>query len=367
MQTQPLDPPNDPAGSRMATQMATEIAEQPAAVRATLERFDRQRADIAALAAGARSVVFMARGSSDNAATYGRYLTETHAHLPAALGAPSVATLYRSRLDLDGSLVVCVSQSGATQEIVETLAWAKECRARTIAITNVADSPLALAADLALVTRAGAELAVPATKTYLTQVAAIASLVAAIAPSADLDAALAATPDQIRATIDSIDDAALTAAADILVAGDRTASVGRGLTYGTALELGLKLEETCLRPVRALSYADLRHGPIAAIGSDVATLVVAPTSGPTLTGLVDLARQLGALGGPTIAVGGDDALGSVCTTRLAIADVDERVAPLLLAVPGQILIEQVARRLGVDPDNPRGLNKVTQTESTSAR
>src|SRR5690606_27450350 len=132
--------------------------------------------DLKALAQETRQVLFIARGSSDNAAVYGRYLVETHTERLATLAAPSIATTYRRRLDLDGVLAVAISQSGKTEEIVETLGWAKDCGARTVAVTNGAGSPLAEAAEVALVTRAGDEIAVPATKTYTTQLAALSVL-----------------------------------------------------------------------------------------------------------------------------------------------------------------------------------------------
>ena len=180
------------------TQMAREVAEQPAAARATLDALLPLREEVRALAAGRRRVLFAARGSSDNAAIYGRYLLETHAGVLGGLVSPSVATHYRSRLDLSDAVVVSVSQSGATEEIVATQAWARECGAATIAVANVADSALVGAADLALVTQAGPELAVPATKTYLTQLVAMATLGTALAPDPSaLDAELDRVPDEV--------------------------------------------------------------------------------------------------------------------------------------------------------------------------
>jgi len=135
----------------MGTRMAEEIAEQPEAVRRTLAALVPQRDAIAGLFRGRRRVLFVARGSSDNAAVYGRYLLETHAGVAGGLASPSVATHYRTRLDLSDTLVVSVSQSGATEEIVATQAWAHDCGAATVAVANVADSPLVAAADLAAV------------------------------------------------------------------------------------------------------------------------------------------------------------------------------------------------------------------------
>jgi glucosamine--fructose-6-phosphate aminotransferase (isomerizing) len=157
-----------------STQMAREIAEQPQAVRRTLEALLPLRPELAALAENRRRVLFAARGTSDHAAIYGRYLLEIHAGVLGGLLSPSVATHYRSQLDLRDALVVCVSQSGETAEIVESEAWARSCGAATVAVTNAADSPLAKAAHLALVTQAGPELAVPATKSYTTHLVAMA-------------------------------------------------------------------------------------------------------------------------------------------------------------------------------------------------
>ena len=164
------------------TQMAREIAEQPAALDRTLTSLLPRRAEIARLARGRHRLLLIARGSSDNAAIYARYLAEVHAGVPASLAAPSVATLYDAHLDLADTITIGVSQSGSTQEIVEALDWARGCGSATIAVTNVDDSPLARTADIALLTQAGPEKAVPATKSYTTQVAALAVAVDAVAP-----------------------------------------------------------------------------------------------------------------------------------------------------------------------------------------
>src|SRR3954447_4337365 len=161
----------------MTTKMRGEIAEQPDAIRATLNALLPRVGEIRRRTGQARQLLFIARGTSDNAAVYGRYLIESHAGRLSALAAPSIATTYRRRLDLDGVLAVAVSQSGKTEEIVETLGWAGDCGAKTVAITNGGpESPLAQSADLALCTVAGEEKAVPATKTYTTQLAAMAVL-----------------------------------------------------------------------------------------------------------------------------------------------------------------------------------------------
>ena len=316
-------------------------------------------AELTALASDRRHVLFIARGSSDNAAVYGRTLVEVHAGKLATLATPSVATAYRSRLDLDGVLAVAISQSGATEEIVETLDWARSCGAATVAITNVAGSPLALTADLAMVTQAGAELAVPATKTYTTALAALAVLGHALAPDPVFLDALQRTPEAATVALDSASAAAELAA----LIGPVTGMVvtGRGFTQSTALELALKLKETCYLHAIGLSYADLLHGPIAVLDEKTPALLVAPSDGPILPGMVALAERVREIGARPFAIGGDAALADLCVASIAGPLLPEALAPIVLAIPGQLVVEALARQLGLDPDSPRTLTKVTQT------
>ncbi len=345
----------------MPTQMALEVAEQPDAVRRTLDALVPQREAIRELAKGRRRVLFAARGSSDNAAIYGRYLLEVHAGVAGGLISPSVATHYRSSLDLSDAVVVCVSQSGATEEIVTTEQWARGCGATTVAVANVADSPLVEAADLALVTQAGPELAVPATKTYLTQLVAMAVLGTALAPDPtalddDLDR-VAAEVERLLASPTGVDAAVAT-----LRDAEYAVVSGRGLLMGTALETALKLEETCLRPVRGYSYADLRHGPISVVTSGVTAVLVAAQDGPLLAPMVELAGDLAARRATIVGIGGDDAFAAACDVHVPGPRLPEAVAPLGTMVPAQLIVEGLARELGLDPDNPRGLAKVTSTD-----
>jgi glutamine---fructose-6-phosphate transaminase (isomerizing) len=366
------------------TIMAAEIAQQPEAVARTLDALRPARAELARLGANARHVLFLARGSSDNAATYGRYLCEVHAGRAASLGAPSLATHYRARTDLDGVLAVALSQSGETEEIVAALRWAAGQGARTVAVTNGAGSALATAADVALVTVAGSERAVPATKTYTTQLAALAVLASALGPAdPGFDATLARTPAAIDAMLGTgpaaAELAAQLAGSGQSEVGHRRASSapprvsegamvvsGRGLAYSTALELALKLEETCYLPAIGLSHADLVHGPIAVLGPGTPALLVAAGDGPVLPGMTDLAVAVGRRGGRAYGIGGDSAFQAACMAALPGPDLPETLAPLALVVPGQLLVEALARRLGLDPDRPRGLTKVTQTDNPGA-
>lgn len=350
----------------MRTAMRREIAEQSEAIARTLSALRPLKSRIAELGRSHKHVLLVGRGSSDNAAVYGRYLLEVHAGRMASLAAPSVATHYHSKLDLSDCLVVCLSQSGQTQEIVETQRWASACGGATIAISNVRDSPLVRDADLALVTQAGPELAIPATKTFTTQLAAVAVLASALAPDPlMLDAELDRVPEEIDRLVarrSGVDQAV-----DLLLAQHAVIVTGRGLAYATALETALKLEETCLRPVRGLSYADLKHGPIAVVDPLVVSIVMAAQDGPTLAGLTELLGDLGARGGSTVAVGGDQRFAAAADVHVAGPNLSEKVSALGLVVAGQLLAEGLSTALGLDPDAPRGLRKVTQTDGQTGR
>jgi len=340
--------------------MRAEIAQQPDALRATLDALLPRGGDVARLARDCRQVLFIARGTSDNAAVYGGYLLQAHAGMLATLASPSIATEYHSRLDLSGVLAVALSQSGETAEIVETLAWAGECGARTLAITNGAGSSLATAADLAFITLAGPERAVPATKTFTTQLAALAVL--AIGLGAGLDpGALRGAPDEIERMLAGGLDAAIEPIAAGLAGASGVVVSGRGHAYAAALELALKLKEACYLHAMGLSWADLLHGPIAVVDPATPAIIVAADSGPALPGSIELARRVTAAGARAYAIGGGPGLAAGRSLAVPGPRLPEWLAPLGLIVPGQLLTEALSRRLGIDPDSPRGLSKVTQT------
>jgi glutamine---fructose-6-phosphate transaminase (isomerizing) len=382
----------------LPTAMRTEIGQQPVALRATLDALLPRAAEAGRLAAGCRQVLFIARGTSDNAAVYGSYLLQAHAGMLATLGSPSIATEYRSRLDLSGVLAVALSQSGQTEEIVETLAWARDCGARTLAITNRAGSALAGVADLALVTLAGPEHAVPATKTFTTQLAALAVL--AIGLGADLDPGqLRAVPDEIEAMLatgldDELDPIVTELAGGVRLGAERRSGAGgsggsppgeqsggspplaggaggagvagavvsgRGMAYAAALELALKLKEACYLHAMGLSWADLLHGPIAVVDPETPAILLAADSGPALPGTIELARRVVAAGARAYAIGGGPGLAAASSRAVPGLPLPEWLAPFGLIVPGQLLTEALSRRLGIDPDSPRGLSKITQT------
>jgi glucosamine--fructose-6-phosphate aminotransferase (isomerizing) len=344
--------------------MWAEIEQQPAAVRATLDALLPRIPEVTALTTTTRQVLFIARGTSDNAAVYGSYLAQVRAGRLATLASPSVATTYRARLDLSGVLAVALSQSGRTEEIVQTMAWAAACGARTLAITNGADSPLAAQADLAFVTQAGVEQAVPATKTFTTQLAALAVL--GVALNADEEGAtpidqqeLNNVPGEIERLLAKPGD--LTPLIEGLAAVEGAVVSGRGYAYSAALELALKLKEACYLHAMGLSFADLLHGPIAVVDQRTPAVIMAADSGPTVEGAVALARRVTESGAPAYGIGGSAALAAECAYALPGPRLPEWLAPIGLIIAGQLLTEALARRLDLDPDHPRGLSKVTQT------
>jgi glucosamine--fructose-6-phosphate aminotransferase (isomerizing) len=345
--------------------MRREIEEQPEALERTLAALRPAVPELRALARDCRHVLFIARGSSDNAAVYGQYLCTVRGGRLGTLASPSVATAYRATPDLRGVLAVAVSQSGATEEIVETMEWARAQGARTVGITNVEGSPLATGADVALVTRAGQERAVPATKTYTTQLAALAVIGLSLADDDGALAGLDAVPDAVARALSTA------AAAEELAARltyiDRLVVAGRGYTASTALELALKLKEACYVAAAGLSYADLLHGPIAVVDAMTPALLVAAGDGPVLPGLTSLAERVTGSGAHVYGVGGDEGFARACQRCLPGTDLPEHLAPIALIVPGQLLVEALARAKGVDPDAPRGLRKVTQTDAGPGR
>jgi len=344
----------------MKTQMRAEIEEQPAAVAATLDALLPLAGEVERLAAGTRSVLFIARGSSDNAAVYGQYLCSVRAGRLATLASPSVATAYRASVDLEGVLAVAVSQSGRTEEIVATQEWARSCGARTVAITNDAASPLATRADLALVTRAGEELAVPATKTFTTQLAAVAVLGLALAGDRAGLEALRTLPAALERALGAADAAEALAIRMTYV--QRLVVSARGYAYAVARELALKLEEACYVTALGLSYADLEHGPIAVVDALTPAVLLAAAQDEVMLGpMAALPARCRAEGAPVYGVGGDAAFAAACDFVLPETAVPAWLSPLTLVVPGQLLTEALARAKGIDPDAPRALRKVTQT------
>ena len=338
--------------------MAADIAEQPGVFARLLD--GENSAAIAGIAAEVarrrpRSVMFVARGTSDHAALYGAYLTEIRLGLPVASASPSAITLYGARPDFRDTLVVGVSQSGGSPDLTGVLSAARETGGLTLAVTNNPDSPLARAAELSIDVAAGHERAVAATKTYTAELLALLVLIEGIRAG---DGRL---PDDERAALDKLpqlaEDALADPAADALAQRYRFASrmvtTGRGYAYPTAREAALKLMETSYVSAQAFSAADLMHGPLAMI--DPSVPVIAVVSGRGGATMSDVLERLNGVQADVLRVG--DAGGLPLVTD----GVPEHLLPVLEILPLQRLAWRLALDRGVDPDRPRGLAKVTST------
>jgi glucosamine--fructose-6-phosphate aminotransferase (isomerizing) len=347
--------------------LRSEIFDQPAAARHQLES---SPAAIEALVAQlraqpVRSVVLAARGTSDHAAIYAQYVLGVRNRLSAGLATPSVVSLYDGDPDVRGALVVGISQSGASPDIVGVVEAARRQGALTLAITNDPGSPLASASDHVIDLAAGPELAVAATKTYTTSLLAIARLSIALAdgspatPGTNVAASLAGIPEAIAAALTV--EAEVEAIVAEVSAMDRCIVVGRGFEYATAREWALKLKELAQVFADPYSSADFLHGPIALVHPGIPVLVLAP-SGATEAGQVELLRDLRVRGIDTVVVSDVPETRALGRWSLAIpAGVPEWLRPIVSIVPAQLFAYHLTLARGLDPEEPRYLSKVTRT------
>jgi glucosamine--fructose-6-phosphate aminotransferase (isomerizing) len=349
------------APSRLAEQtlMFEEAADASNAVRAQRQH----RADMAAIGAALRklqprAVITCARGSSDHAATYAKYLIETHAQVLTASAAPSVSSLYGVTPDVRGCLFIAISQSGRSPDLLASVASAKASGATVLALCNSADSPLMAAADLVVELRAGVENSVAATKSYLASLAAIAGVVAAWTRDTVLETAL----EQLPGLMDKSWSLDWSAALPELESAQNLYVVGRGLGLGAAQEIALKCKETCALHAEAFSSAELRHGPYTLLRKGFPALLFAQADA-TRAGIETLARELAHRGVPTLLAGASagtkaDAAGA---TLLPTIDAAAEIAPILLVLAAYRMIATLAVRRGLDPDRPPHLCKITET------
>lgn len=335
-------------------QMAREMAEQPEVLDGLLRRraelLERLRTLVPTPLAG---IAITARGSSDNAAVYGRYLLEASARRPAGLVAPSLHTLYEAGVDFSGYLAIAVSQSGATPEITEVLQRLGDGGAATVAITNEEASPLGEVADAVIGLGAGEERAVPATKTFTSSLLAFAIVAESLGTVPWSEADLGRLP--AAAAYALTDEAPATEAVEALRRARGLATVGRGYLYAIALEGALKVKETALVMVEGYSAADLLHGPIAAVGEKDAVIAFR-ASGPSAEEMRRLTLSLQDRGVQVIVVGqGEEAALTVASS------LPEQLAAIPASVRAQQLAHGLSLAMGFDPDKPEGLSKVTLT------
>ncbi len=338
-----------------------EINEQPDA----LARFlDTESANVERIAAEINRhkpsyLTIAARGSSDNAATFAKYIFASFNGLPVALATPSLYSIYKSPPRLVGSLVIAISQSGESPDILAVLEEAKRQQVPALALTNSADSPLARAANWVILQHAGEEKTIAATKTYTTQLAALALLSVMLANDRARRRDLEAIPDAVARAL-ALDSAVEQAAArrremhTCLV-------IGRGYNYATAFEIALKLKELAYVTAEPFSSADFMHGPFALIQGGFPVILIAPR-GRVYDDLVAVAKQLKSRGADLIVVSDSpEALALADSPLMLPVAQPEWLSPLTAVVPGQLFAHHLTASKGYDPDHPRGLTKVTRT------
>ena len=342
--------------------LLSEIGDQPAVLERLLCDGD---ADVEAIAAslrgrGVHHVVIAARCSSDNAARYAQYVFGAYNRLTLTLATPSLFTKYQTPPRMDGALVLGISQSGESPDLVAVVEEWRRQGCPTLAVTNVAVSPLARTADHTLVLRAERERSIAATKTYTAQLLALAMLSAALADDGERRRQLASVPAHVAASL-AVGEGAITAAASGLKDAGHGVVIGRGFNYATAFEIALKAKELAYVAVEPYSSADFQHGPIALVESGFAAIVVnmaGAVSGEVELLLAEMVRR-GAR--PVVLSNLDSSLAMAAAPLRLPGDIPEWLSPIAAVVPGQLLAFQLSRQRGFDPDQPRGLSKVTKT------
>ena len=340
--------------------MLAEIAEQPAALERTIAE---ERAKIAKLGKVLKSrdidlIVLVARGSSDNAALFGRYLLEITTGIPVSLSAPSVHTIYNAELRLDHALVVGVSQSGEGEDINRVLENARRSGAYTVGITNEPNSSMTHLVDEILLTHGGRESSVAATKTFTGQMLLFYMLAAELAHTV-APFSYKAIPEFVAGALEQ--KAAIAELVERYVFMENCVVVGRGLAYANAYELALKLMETCYVVAERFSSADFLHGPLAMVERHFPVILFAPP-GVMLPGVKSLIERLRELHADMLGITSDPDAASLCTRSIVMSrGIDEFLAPIPYIVPGQLFAALLAEAKGLDPDSPRSLSKVTRT------
>jgi glucosamine--fructose-6-phosphate aminotransferase (isomerizing) len=328
-----------------------ELFEQPQALANLLDRQHANALEIAELFRrdDVQYVVIASRGSSSNAALYGQYLFGRAARVPVAFATPSLYTLYEQPPRLAGALVIGISQSGESPDVRAVVEEAKRQGRPTIALTNTPDSPLGQIADAVLPVEAGEERSVAATKTYLNSLGALALLFTASTRDAKAFAELRAMPERIAEQLErsfvDVDSLAPLAGGTV---------VARGVNFGTAHEIALKMRELSSLLFEAYSAADLMHGPVAAIAEGWPVIAVAP-SGPARASMSEAIRSVRARGAQLIVISDED------DATLRTVRVPEWMSPLVTVIPGQLAARRLAQLRGGDIDHPGGLSKVTLT------
>ena len=340
--------------------MLAEIQQQPAALERTIRREGPRIARFAELLNKRRTrlIVLVARGSSDNAALFGRYLLEISTGIPVSLAAPSVHTLYRTKMDLREALVIGISQSGEGADVNIVLENSRRGGATTLAITNEPSSAMARIANETFLIHAGRERSVPATKTYTCQLMIFHLLASALNRSKQFGE-VERLPELAAASLELQPQIENTVERYALM--DHCAVVGRGLNYANAYEFAIKMMETCYVVAERFSSADFLHGPIAMVERKFPVFLFAPR-GKTFQGMKDLLTRLAKLGAETIVISSESAVLRSATRAFKIPErISEMLSPIPYIIPAQLFTALLAKAKGLSPDRPRSLAKITRT------
>ncbi len=338
--------------------MLEEIAEQPAVLEKIIKTEQEKTKKLGAFLREREIdlIVLVARGSSDNAALFGRYLLEITTGIPVSLTAPSVYTLYKAKLRLSRAVVIGVSQSGEGADINEVLQSAKTSGAFTVGITNEPDSTMTKIADETLLTHAGREKSVAATKTYTGQMLHFYLLASVLA---DEKIRFEKIPQFTAESLDLQNE--VKNLVERYTFMENCVVVGRGMNYGNSYELALKLMETCYVVAERFSSADFFHGPLAIVERRFPLILFAP-AGVTRTSSIDLLERLKELHADSFSITNHRKIAALSSRSLLLSkDIDEFLSPIPFVVPAQLFAAYLAETKGLNPDQPRSLSKVTHT------
>jgi glucosamine--fructose-6-phosphate aminotransferase (isomerizing) len=343
------------------SRMLNEIRQQPETLARTLASELRRVEKFRSLMnrRKPRLVVLAARGTSDNAAQFGRYLIEITTGIPVSLAAPSVSTIYDARMNYKEALIVALSQSGESTDTNQVLERARKAGAVTVGITNESQSSLAKLAEYVFLVRAGREKSVAATKTYTGQLMALYLLAYALGAKiriADLEA------------ISDFTASALTLEPEVAAMAERyrfmhhAVVVGRGLNYANSLEFALKMKETSYVVTEGFSSADFMHGPIAMVEPNFPAFLFTP-SGPTWPSMQEMLNRLRGLKAETVVITDRRNLlaANLASRVISIpARIPELYSPIPYIIPAQLFAAALATEKNLDPDRPRALSKITR-------
>jgi glucosamine--fructose-6-phosphate aminotransferase (isomerizing) len=349
-------------GVTAMTQMWNEIYEQPIA----LERCHEKNRQVLAEIVGAirakkiDQVVIAARGTSDHAGVYGKYVLEMLTGMPVSLAASSVFTVYKRSMKLQNALVIGISQSGEAADVLEVLRGANESGALTVGVTNFPESPVAAESKFHLNCEAGVELSVAATKTFTTQLFLLARLAALWAEDRDLEGELETIPERISHTFETARDIEDSVARYRFM--HECFVLARGVNYAVSLEAALKIQETTYVRAKAFATSDFQHGPIAMLERDIPVIVYAP-EGPSFADMKEMMRRLCEGNIEMVVVSNNEEALKMGACGFPIPATDnDIVSPFFNVVVAQMFACKLALVKGMNPDSPRGLHKVTITK-----